>query len=806
MSASESPTGVSENGRFEMPYRRDFFDALPEDAFGRLTELAAQIFEAESAFVTLADDERRWFKSTASLADEGTAWATPLCRRTAGREAPLVVEDAARDERITRGPAAEEGLRFYAGAPLVTETGRAIGTFGVVDPEPRELSDAEIRQLTTLAEAAMDELERHQHARELQAAREKAQRAKAFFEATLRGVGDAVLVMGKNQRVTFCNEAAEQIFGYTREELVGASIEKLHRSRTAHEEFSEIGDKALEREDRFTGEYEMERKDGTPVATEHVVTPVEHLDPSVEAVSVVRDVTERKEREQELAAARERVELALEATQSLIFEVSFASGAVTRHGPTRHVVGIDPDRFPSYDAYIEGVVHSDDRSAFRQFYREFQDGERDAGELTYRSVASGETRWIRDQAYAYEEDGTRRIVGLAQDLTKRKEVEEDLRSTKEFYKQIFDQIPVELAVFSPGARFASVNASSVQNPERRNKIIGKTNEEYCKERNFDPAIGRRRDDAIRQAAQTRQVVEIEETLGRDEGLPLHYRRVHAPIFDRDGEVTHVAGYGINVTGQRRREERLREAKEEAEVAARFKEAMLANMSHEVRTPLSPIIGYAELLQERLGDPEAEFAEHIYEGGKRLQKTLDAMLSLSKLESGAYQLSAEHVDLARLAGEIAEEFAPKARTQGVEVETRLLKTTPGHCDENALRRVLGNLLENAIKFTPEGGRVHVRVRPEDGEAVLEVEDTGVGIAEEIQEDIFRPFKQESEGNTREYEGTGLGLAIVREFVELMDGAVELESTKGEGTCFTVRLPRHSETSASGSGGSGPLDAL
>lgn len=269
-------------------------------------------------------------------------------------------------------------------------------------------------------------------------------------------------------------------------------------------------------------------------------------------------------------------------------------------------------------------------------------------------------------------------------------------------------------------------------------------------------------------------------------------RVH-PYRSADDAVEGVVITFVDIT-ERKREEALRESKEEA---ARLKDAMLANMSHEIRAPLSPIIGYAEMLQEQLGDPEAEFAEHIFDSAQRLQETLEAMLSLSKLESGAYELRPERLDLAALIEEVAGELSPRVQEAGVKLSAELPNSSfEGRYDEHALRRVLSNLLRNAIKFTPEGGHVEVRARLEEDALTLEVEDSGIGISEEAQENIFTPFEQESKGPTREHEGTGLGLAIVREFVEVMDGTIGFESEKGEGTCFTVRLPRRSEGASSG----------
>jgi signal transduction histidine kinase len=240
-----------------------------------------------------------------------------------------------------------------------------------------------------------------------------------------------------------------------------------------------------------------------------------------------------------------------------------------------------------------------------------------------------------------------------------------------------------------------------------------------------------------------------------------------------------------------------QAKEEAEKASRLKSAMLANMSHEVRSPLTPIIGFANVLVDAgLDDPYDRFARHIRDGGERLLETLDAMLDLSKLEAGAATLNVETVSVGAVAGDVAAEHADPARDAGLEmrVETPDAPVTV-NTDDNALRRVLTNVVRNAVKFTPSGGVVTVRVAPDPSSgtgsgrgAVIEVEDTGVGMDPAFaRERAARPFQQESVGAGREYEGSGLGLAIVDHYVRLMGGTYSIETAKGEGTRVTVRLP-------------------
>ncbi|WP_103027665.1 PAS domain-containing sensor histidine kinase [Salinibacter altiplanensis] len=234
------------------------------------------------------------------------------------------------------------------------------------------------------------------------------------------------------------------------------------------------------------------------------------------------------------------------------------------------------------------------------------------------------------------------------------------------------------------------------------------------------------------------------------------------------------------------------AKEEAEDANRMKSVFLANMSHEIRTPLTSIIGFAEAIGNELGPettgPVLRFAQLIEKSGNRLLETLDGVLNLSKLEAGEMDLTIAPVDLTAQAAETADQFAPQAQESGLSLHTDFDDAPVwARADEGAVHIVLRNLISNAIKYTDEGGDVEVRVRTTGEAAVLAVEDTGIGMNPDQVTDLFEAFRQASEGLGREYEGTGLGLAVTKQAVDHMDGSIDVETEKGTGTLFVVRLP-------------------
>ncbi|WP_263788262.1 ATP-binding protein [Salinibacter grassmerensis] len=258
-----------------------------------------------------------------------------------------------------------------------------------------------------------------------------------------------------------------------------------------------------------------------------------------------------------------------------------------------------------------------------------------------------------------------------------------------------------------------------------------------------------------------------------------------------GLIEVLAAHAAVVLDRLDQEEALRTAKQEAEEASQMKSALLANTSHEFRTPLTSIIGFAEEIATMAEDddsPIGRFADHIEDSGHRLLSTLDAILNLSRLQGGDMRRSAEPTDMITVAEEAADQFYPEAVEEDITLRTK----TNGapvwtHADREGLRIAVQNLISNAVKYTEPGGDVWVRVRTGDEAAVLEVEDTGVGMDPARTERLFEPFRQESEGMGREYEGTGLGLAVTKEAVEQMGGVIEVETEKGQGSCFTVRLP-------------------
>lgn len=242
------------------------------------------------------------------------------------------------------------------------------------------------------------------------------------------------------------------------------------------------------------------------------------------------------------------------------------------------------------------------------------------------------------------------------------------------------------------------------------------------------------------------------------------------------------------TERKKLQSELISAKERAEQNDRLKTIILANMSHELNTPMSGIIGFSELLQLELENQNhREMAGLIHKSGTRLNETLTSILDLSKLEADRVNLKFDNINLNSIVKESVELFKKSAFEKGIELKLILNDDLiPVRADGNIITRVLKHLLNNAVKYTLSGSIV-VSTRINQDKAIIKVDDTGIGIPESDLDKIFEPFRQVSEGSARIYEGTGLGLTISKKFIELLNGNIEIQSKKNEGTRITINLP-------------------
>jgi cell cycle sensor histidine kinase DivJ len=274
-------------------------------------------------------------------------------------------------------------------------------------------------------------------------------------------------------------------------------------------------------------------------------------------------------------------------------------------------------------------------------------------------------------------------------------------------------------------------------------------------------------------------------LALDRRVQLVLRRLDDPAGPR------LIAQAFDGTAQYARELGLEIARNEAEAREQGKTRFLANMSHELRTPLNAVLGFSDIMRQRLFGPipdrYAEYAENIHQAGEHLLDLINDLLDVSKIEAERYALAIEKFD----AREVVSDAMALVRVNADDKSVSLSGVLPPEAvevsaDRRALKQIALNLLSNAVKFTPDGGAVTVTVEAIGPYLEIVVADTGVGIAPEDVKRLGRPFEQAGAPEQRR-QGTGLGLSLVRAFAELHGGRMSIESTLGEGTAVTVRMP-------------------
>ena len=256
----------------------------------------------------------------------------------------------------------------------------------------------------------------------------------------------------------------------------------------------------------------------------------------------------------------------------------------------------------------------------------------------------------------------------------------------------------------------------------------------------------------------------------------------------------------DVTARRWHAIAMRQARDEAESASRAKSAFIATISHELRTPLNAIMGFSEMLHRDLSINEgsarqADYSRIIRESGEHLMSLVKDLLDISKIEAGRLSICTEPFHAPDVIASSVDTLRPAIAAKSITLDVSIADDLGEmNADKRALKQMLMNLLSNACKFTPEGGRIELAGTMEAGNVLLSVRDNGIGIPPEHIAKLGEPFYQVDSSLTRQLEGAGLGLAIVRGLADLHGGRLEIESTPGEGSCFRLLLPLDAETHA------------
>jgi PAS domain S-box-containing protein len=557
-------------------------------------------------------------------------------------------------------------------------------------------------------------------------------------------------------------------------------------------------------------EFRVVLPDGTEriIRSESTVERDESGEPTA-IVGFYQDITDRRRFERELREANTQLRLVLEGAEAGVWDWDIADESFVWSPELFELFGLDPEvtaaGFESWNASL----HPDDLESANALIKQALD-EHTSLRNEYRVVRpDGEVRWVYALGRGvYDENGAPvRMTGICLDITDRKRAEQDLRETTAYLENLFDYANAPIIVWSPELRVTRFNHAFERLTGRRaDEVVGEPLEVLFPADRAEESL-----DLVDRATSGERWDVVEIPIRRADGTVRTVLWNSATIYDGDGTTRRATiAQGQDITGRKRAEGELKLLNEtlEQHVAERTRELVEANeqlaeanaaktlflrsMSHELRTPLNSVIGFSSIMMDGLAGEVTEEQRRqlamINGAGRHLLALINDILDLSRIEAGRVNVVAEPLDVAELVGGVMESVGPAAREKGLELR---VETCDPPCtlvsDRTKVHQILLNLVGNAVKYTDSGGVV-LRSSCSSGPFfTFAVTDTGPGIPAEEQDRIFGEFTQTLAQPGERVEGTGLGLAISRALAASLGGMIELTSTVGEGSTFTLVLP-------------------
>ncbi len=592
----------------------------------------------------------------------------------------------------------------------------------------------------------------------------------------------------RDGRFITVNSKLVEILGYdSREELMSKNIGRDIFASSADRErlIAAYADASVGNE-----EIQWQRKDGSYIWVELTMHLIKDNGGNLEYLEgFVWDRTERRKADEQIA----RLSYAVEQSSVCVVVVDLDGNIEYVNSRFSQLTGYSAEEVLGKNPRIlkSGLNAA---SIYQDLWETISSGKIWKGKLINRKK-NGELYWelLTISPIISKDDKVVSYIAIKENITEQIKMQNELVENQKLFSTVLEIMPVGVWLIDGKGMFKHGN-SAVRKIWGGAKMVGP--EDYHEYKAWWPSTGKLIEPderpelkALRKGEATLDVeMEIENFSGERKTILCSA----VPMQNSQKEITGVLVLNHDITSNKLWESQLISAKENAEVMNRLKSSFLTNMSHELRTPMIGILGFTEILEEEIEDPNLKEKVHaVHTSAAYLMETLNLILDLSRLEAKRVELTFEPVNVTKLVHEVVDACREKAIQKTLEMS---LSISPPlitiNTDERLLRQILINLVGNAVKYTEKGG-VAVAVEQQVSETrkvlYIQVADTGIGISNESQKIIWDEFRQVSEGFKRSYDGTGLGLTITRKFVEKLHGTISLKSELGKGTEFTVTLP-------------------
>jgi PAS domain S-box-containing protein len=796
MNAAEIPLDEKRRLRNLQSYR--VLDTAADQAFDDFTLLATHTCGTPISLVTLVDEKRQWFKSKVGIELSETPRETSFCAHAILEPGePFIVPDAHKDPRFSQNPlvTGDPHIRFYAGIPLVSPEGFALGTMCVIDRIPRQLSPSQLDCLRAIARQVIQQLILRRSMKEqLQAVLrlQEAQEALTQAEDLMENASDMVHSVDPQGKVDYVNLAWCRALGYSPTDALGLSMfDVIHPAW--RKPFGELFERALNGEAVGTINTVFVSRDRREIPVEGSFNIKSTEGKSHAIRGIFRDVSAKRKEEQKRREAEDRYTALFNDSTEGIVQFNVDGSLVSSNPAMARMLGYDSSDELIYALnVINQPLYVNERDRVNLIRTMIRRGSAQGFECQLLRKDGG-IIWIRGSGRAVRgpDDKLLYFEGIIIDLTDRKvvEIERD---------RLFNLSQNFFCIADFDGYFKRLNPAW--------ESLGFSLAELLSRPFIDFIHPDDREATIREMEGIhtgRESIHFENRYRCGDGSYRWLLWNAAPVVDQRliyasaRDITEIKMFEQEL---KRNNMELETRNREVEEASRLKSEFLANMSHELRTPLNGIIGFSELMyNEEIGPVSSEHKEFlgdILTSGRHLLQLINDILDLSKVEAGKLEFRPEEMDVSKTIQEVCDILRAMSAKKHIDVKYSVDQRVHSvFVDPGKFKQVLYNYLSNALKFTPERGRVRVVASlVGDAEFRIEVQDSGIGIHERDMSRLFVEFQQLDEGASKKYQGTGLGLALTKKIVEAQGGRVGVTSAIGTGSIFFAVLPRRAQSPA------------
>ena len=613
--------------------------------------------------------------------------------------------------------------------------------------------------------------------------RKIAEAAISNLAAIVESSKDTILSTTLEGIIISWNKGAEEMYGYFASEIIGKNVSKLSPPEK-EDDIKAIFSKIKSGKQIENFETTAVKKDGSKFFVSLTISPIKNSKGKITSSSIIsRDITENKKTLEALQTSEKKYKDIFQFAPIGIFQADINGYILTANHSLAEILGFNST------VELTSLNLSHDIFLYKElFYLMITQTQAPDSVLDMEArwkKKDNEPIWVQLNVHSAKDNSNNEIYyeGFVRDITEQKKSQEQIR----ILSLGIEQSPASIIITDIKGKIEYVNSKFTQlTGYNREEVIGKTP-------HILSTYNLKKEESLELLSTINSgKVWHGEFLNRKKNGELYWESASiSPIMDSDGKITHYLSVQEDITFRKIHEKELIQAKENAEKSDRLKTEFLAQMSHEIRTPLNNILTYTSVLKEEFEDKLPVGLESTFQvidsSSQRLIRTIELILNLSRIQTGNFEIKIEKINLEKdLLEDIVLEFYSRAKSKNLDLifQNEAEKFTV-NADKYSLGQVFINLIDNAIKYT-QFGKIKIRIYNREENVYVDVQDTGIGISNDYLSQLFNPFSQEDSGITRHYEGIGLGLALVKKYTELNNAEIKVESHKGIGSTFTVKM--------------------